>query len=164
MNHNLLTILLTHNRWANRNILDACALLTEDQLHRRFEMGPGSLHDTLLHTIFAMGAWADVLSNRPVRPRPDGERFPINQLRAMHEALCDELDRLAAARPLDETVSRTRDGTTYNYTRAVALTHVTTHGIHHRAQCLNMLRHMDIAPLPKSSIAEWSLETAAVPA
>jgi uncharacterized damage-inducible protein DinB len=33
---------------------------------------------------------------------------------------------------------------------------VATHGVHHRAQCLNMLRHLGVKPLPLSSVAEWS--------
>jgi hypothetical protein len=27
-------------------MLDACAKLTDEQFHHRFEIGPGSLHDT----------------------------------------------------------------------------------------------------------------------
>jgi uncharacterized damage-inducible protein DinB len=30
--------------------------------------------------------------------------------------------------------------------------------MHHRAQCLNMLRKLGVTPLPKSSVAEWTLE------
>ena len=37
-----------------------------------------------------------------------------------------------------------------------ALTHITTHGTHHRAQCLNMLRQLGVTPLPPSSVAEWT--------
>jgi uncharacterized damage-inducible protein DinB len=31
-----------------------------------------------------------------------------------------------------------------------------THGMHHRAQCLNMLRRLGVQPLPPSSVAEWT--------
>jgi hypothetical protein len=27
--------------------------------------------------------------------------------------------------------------------------------MHHRAQCLNMLRHIGLTPLPLSSVLEW---------
>ena len=40
--------------------------------------------------------------------------------------------------------------------RAAVLTHVATHGMHHRAQCLNMLRRLDVQPLPPSSVSEWT--------
>jgi uncharacterized damage-inducible protein DinB len=42
------------------------------------------------------------------------------------------------------------------FTRAVILCHVHTHSMHHRAQCLNMLRHLGVSPLPQSSVTDWS--------
>lgn len=44
-------ILLAHDVWATRKIIDACAKLSDAQFHQRFETGPGSLHDTLMHMI-----------------------------------------------------------------------------------------------------------------
>jgi uncharacterized damage-inducible protein DinB len=39
------------------------------------------------------------------------------------------------------------------------LAHVTTHGMHHRAQCLNMLRRLEVAGLsdnlPELDVLEW---------
>jgi len=46
-------------------------------------------------------------------------------------------------------------GKQYAFTRGAILAHVTTHGMHHRAQCLNMLRHIGVSPLPLSSVLEW---------
>ena len=42
-------------------------------------------------------------------------------------------------------------------TRSAALLHVLTHGMHHRAQCLNMLRQLGVSPLPLSAVVEWML-------
>jgi uncharacterized damage-inducible protein DinB len=53
-------------------------------------------------------------------------------------------------------VKRTRDGKEYSFTRGVVITHVATHGMHHRAQCLNMLKHLGVSPLPPSSVTEWA--------
>ena len=41
-------------------------------------------------------------------------------------------------------------------TRGATIVHVTTHGTHHRAQCLNILRQLGVTPLPPSSVAEWT--------
>ena len=49
-----LDILLKHDRWGTRRLLDVCEGLTAEQFQRRFDMGPGSLHDTLTHIIAAM--------------------------------------------------------------------------------------------------------------
>ena len=51
---------------------------------------------------------------------------------------------------------RTRDGRTFDLTRGAVLAHVVTHGMHHRAQCLNMLRRLGVRPLPPGSVTEWT--------
>src|SRR5204863_251817 len=63
----------------------------------------------------------------------------------------------AGRRPLAEMATRhLRDGRTLQITRGAVLAQVTTHGMHHRAQCLNMLRRLGVNPLPPSSVAEWT--------
>jgi uncharacterized damage-inducible protein DinB len=155
----VLQILLAHDRWSTAQMLDACARLTPDQFHRRFEIGHGSLHDTLAHVIAALRALTDTLAGSEPRPRVDGDgrRRTPGELRALLEASYDEFAAEASRRPLEETVTRTmRTGRTLTLTRGAALVHVTTHGTHHRAQCLNMLRHLGVTPLPPSSVAEWT--------
>jgi uncharacterized damage-inducible protein DinB len=154
-----LQILLAHDRWATLQILDACGKLSGEQFHRRFDIGPGSLHDTLTHVAGATRTWTDTLSGSEPRPRPEtdgGLRTP-DELRALLAESWEELHAEARRRPLEEIVTRQlRDGRTVRLTRAAVLTHVTTHGMHHRAQCLNMLRRLGVNPLPPSSVTEWT--------
>ncbi|MFQ5734086.1 MAG: DinB family protein [Planctomycetaceae bacterium] len=150
-------ILLASNHWATRNILDACAGLSDEQFHQRFEMGPGSLHDTLTHIVGAMRGWGDLLAGREIRPRPEGERYSPQQLLEMLDAAAADLESSAKSHPVDELMTRTRDGKSYTFSRGGVLTHVTTHGMHHRAQCLNMLRRLGVDPLPASSVVDWIL-------
>ena len=152
-------ILLSHDRWASAQLLDACARLPADQFHRRFDIGPGSLHDTLTHVLAAMRAMTETLAGWEPRPRldADGQRRAPEQLRPLLLASSRELAAEARRRPLDETVTRrTRDGRLLVMTRGAVVAHVATHGAHHRAQCLNMLRRLGVTPLPPSSVAEWT--------
>jgi uncharacterized damage-inducible protein DinB len=156
----ILQILLSHDRWASQQILDTSARLTGDQFHRRFDIGPGSLHDTLTHVIGAMRAWTDTLAGA-TEPRPrleeGAQRRTPEELRSLLDESSRELAAEARRRPLGETVTRrTRDGRTIELTRAAAVAQVTTHGMHHRAQCLNMLRQLGVTPLPPSSVVEWT--------
>jgi uncharacterized damage-inducible protein DinB len=157
-----LQILLSHDRWATAQLLGACGGLTADKFHRRFDIGPGSLHDTLTHVIGVMRAMTETLSGEGRRePRPrletDGQRRTPEQLRSLLEETWTEFSAQARRRPLDETVTRrTRDGKTLQMTRGAVLVHVATHGTHHRAQCLNMLRQLGVSALPPSSVAEWT--------
>lgn len=152
-----LKILLAHDRWATQQILSACSALTVEQFHQPFEMGPGSLHNTMTHLLGAMRGWTDMLAGREPRPRleQDGVRRTPADLLALHDQVAGAFNDIATAHPVDELVSAVRGGKTYTFSRGGVLTHVTTHGMHHRAQCLNMLRHLGVKPLPLSSVLEW---------
>lgn len=154
-----LDILLAQHRWATHRLLDACAALDDEAFHRSFEMGPGSLHDLLLHVLGAMQGWGDMLAGREQRPRLDeeGARMTLDEMRSRFDDLSDDLEASARAHPLDEEVSAERGGRRWTFRRGAVLTHLLTHGMHHRAQALNMLRHVGAEEPPPSSVLEWIL-------
>jgi uncharacterized damage-inducible protein DinB len=149
-------LLLIHNEWANRQLLETCRGLTDEQFHRKFEMGPGSLHDTMAHVFDAVGIWSDMIAGRERRQIVKQTRT-VDELLAYMEKNHAEFNALIAAKPASATFSATRMGKTYTFTYGGVVTHVMTHGMHHRAQCLNMLRHVG-AKQPMSSVAEWMRE------
>ena len=155
-----LKILLAHDHWATTQILHACATLPSAQFHQRFDLGPGSLHDTLTHILGAMRTWTDTLTGHDPRPRPesDGQRRTPAELLSLLNESHQKLAAESTRRPLAEMATRQlRDGRTVHLTRAAVLAHVATHGMHHRAQCLNMLRRLNVTPLPPSSVTEWTM-------
>jgi len=148
-------ILLTHNRWATRVMLECCASLPEEQFHQRFDIGPGSLHDTLTHILGAMQGWGDLLGGREQRARLEGSQRSVDQLLQLLDVIADDMQESVSAHPPEELVTGRRGDKTFTFTRGGVLTHVMTHGMHHRAQCLNMLRRLGVSPLPPSSVVEW---------
>ena len=66
---NPLEVLLEHNHWATRQILDALAKLTFEQFHQKFEIGRGNLHDTTTHILGAMRNWTYMLKGEEPPPR-----------------------------------------------------------------------------------------------
>jgi predicted O-methyltransferase YrrM/uncharacterized damage-inducible protein DinB len=166
-----LDILLRHDAWATREVLRACSGLTDEQWHRRFEIGPGSLHDALTHVVGAMLRWADRIDGPPTELRPSIEgiarRTPaelLALLEAAESGLAASADR-ARVRGFGTEFDVTLAGKTHRFTLGAALVHVTTHGMHHRAQCLNMLRHLG-APgvsdrLPEIDPLDWQLQARA---
>jgi uncharacterized damage-inducible protein DinB len=152
---NPIDILLEHDRWATQNIIDVCKTLSPEQFHRRFEMGPGSLHDTVTHIITALRVWEDTLSTRETRPRLEGTTRSVAELQTLFDESATAFAAVARKHPLDATVIRERDGHKYVFSRAGVIAHVATHGMHHRAQCINMLRQLGLTPAPHSSVAEW---------
>ena len=156
-----LQILLDHNAWATRELLVCCRKLSDEELDRPFEIGPGSIRSTLTHIVGAMRSWASRIGGQTPPPRTQ-ETLSLDELLRR----CDD-----AATALKETATRVCDEhrlrevmtfqpaghPEYRMTRAAALVHVTTHGMHHRGQVFNMLRRLgkpidcDLDPI------EWEL-------
>lgn len=187
-----LEILLASDAWATRKLLERCRPLSRDQFHQKFEIGLGSLHETLTHIVGTMRRWTDRIDGRPLRPalspvpgRPDipadaKARTPDELLEFLPPA---QQDLLAVMRKWRDTPDGfaghvvlewpRKDGgkqggmNRYTFTRGCCFVHVCTHGFHHRAQCLNMLRQLKVlAPgedMPLSSTMDWQTDTESPP-
>jgi uncharacterized damage-inducible protein DinB len=153
------TILLAHDRWATRAIIDRCRALSDEQFHHAFEMGVGSLHGTLAHMLGALEGWGHLLAGREPGERLETKGpFSCDRLAELLEELSDDFAAHAPpAMDPAEVVSGERGGKTWSFTRGAVLTHVTTHGMHHRAQCVNMLRQLGDEGPWKVSVIEWVL-------
>jgi len=152
-------VLLDHDHWANLKLYETCRSLSEQQLHRPFEMGTGSIHNNLVHNLGAMRGWTDVLNEGERRPRLEECRYTMGEIEDLHGSVSAEFRAAANAKPSGAVLTPSRDGQSYTFTAGGILTHVTTHSMHHRAQCLNMLRQLGVGQLPPSSVMEWMLET-----
>ena len=159
--------LLHHNAWATALLADRCRTLSPQQFARRFEIGPGTLQRTLLHIVGAMHRWADRIGDRAVRPSVDDEvnaPTPDEIIAILDETAAD----LAAVvgcvvdeDRLDEIMElriRGRDEP-FRFTRGTAIIHVLTHGVHHRAQALNILRRLGVEDLPEIDAIDWELHS-----
>jgi uncharacterized damage-inducible protein DinB len=159
--------LLAHNRWATHRVLDLCRPLSREQFHRRFEMGFGSLHNTMRHIVGCMRGWTDDIAARALRGPTKGpdESFSIDEFATLLDEVSDELKGMIETSDgrLGEHVYATFNGRRFTFTRGVVLTHVLVHGTHHRAQCLNMLRHLEVPgifdKLPDLDVNDWQYET-----
>ncbi|MGH7244587.1 MAG: DinB family protein [Phycisphaerales bacterium] len=168
-------ILLHHNFWGTREILNACRKLTTEQFTRSIPVGPaekGGLHANLTHIISVIGRWSDRIAGRtprvPLGPAFPGYAGPIDdRLRTP-----DELDRilevnhndLAALSPSiradpGRIVKLDLGGTPYAHTASALYLHALTHGHYHRAQCVNVLKQLGVPgvsdKLPDIAVTAW---------
>ena len=164
-----LNILLDHNTWAFRAVLDACRPLAPEQFHRDFGIGPGSLHDNLTHSLGVMLRWIDRVEGRPLRPRIDGRAGPgdtspvtrrtVNELHEVLSSAAREwTDLLPSLRTrLADTREITFPGspTLHRFSIAGAIVHLTNHGVHHRTQCVYMLKQLGAKTLPDLDEITW---------
>jgi uncharacterized damage-inducible protein DinB len=182
-----ITVLAAHDSWATRKLLETCTKLSREQFHQKFEIGLGSLHDNLTHIVGVMLRWADRVSGRPLRspimkmnfpgapPTPDArDRTPVELLAILGEAEADLKSIIESVRakglanPIQVTWP-TKDGgkKTYTFSTGAAIVHLYTHGEYHRAQCVNMLRHLKgpgvSDALPDIGVIDWQSQTESPP-
>ena len=158
-----------HRMWATRNILDAAAQLSAEELHAEFEIGQGSVWKSLVHMHAAEYVWLETLMGNetalfagdlpgkpPGNQQGDGGIKDFNDLREKWAALDNRwAEYLADLTPaaLDETVYRTRRSAgqeqRFGCHRGDGLLHVSTHAHYTTAQVVNMLRHCGAAKLPQ---------------
>jgi uncharacterized damage-inducible protein DinB len=157
--------LLRYNAWATRVLLERCRALTPEQFHQRFEIGPGSLHNTLRHVISAMKRWANRIGDRPAGEPIEKDPAPQtpDELLALLDRVNRELEQVLASVAREDRINEMMsvEFTPERFTRGTAFVHVCTHGVHHRAQALNMLRRLGVADLP--GIEAWDWEVRARP-
>ena len=82
-------------------------------------------------------------------------RFKTSTSLDLLDEIADDLAASARAHPMDELVMRSREGEEGTFARGAVLVHVPTHGMHHRAQCVNMFRQLGVELLPASAAVEW---------
>ena len=150
-------VLLDFDAWANERLFDACASLDDAALDRTFEMGIGSLRATFAHDLGAMIGWTGVLlgEEEPFASMREDPPWSVETFRIRQREANAAFRSAALDGEFADVVVREREGRTYAFTRGGILAHVTTHAMHHRAQCLNMLRRIGVESQPESSVFQW---------
>lgn len=139
-----------YNDWARDKVLAAAQGLSAADLERPVAMGWGSLWDTLRHLYGAERYWFMRWQGEEKTPFPAARTFQgPDGLWAAGRAIAEARDALLAtlgeadleqAIPLPDELARP------TWPLRLMLLHVCNHGVHHRAQALNMLRHLGRKP------------------
>jgi len=155
--------MLRHDAWATRALLVRAAALSDEQLDREFDIGHRSLRRTFIHIIANMECWHDLMAGKPQRthPSPAGQT-PITDLIARLDTVAAELLTLGmlvvVARREDEFFVDYLDQPARRKALGAGLLHVTTHGMHHRAQCLYLMRLLGLTQLPEGDALSWEAQ------
>jgi len=157
----LLDRLLGHDAWTTRKLLLRCRELSEEQMDRPFDIGHRTVRGTFLHVIRNVEIWSDLMSGVPVRPDqgqdPEERSIPglIARLDQASTDLAALARRVAADGRWDERWLDHLDDPPREKTYGGAIAHVVTHGMHHRAQLLYILRRLGLEDLPEGDVLTW---------
>jgi uncharacterized damage-inducible protein DinB len=142
-----LTNLFSHNLWANLNLLERCAELTEEQLQASIPGAFGSIHDTLQHIVKAEQSYFSRISTGQPRLRAEDEP-PLTiadmaeSVRTTGRGLIEWAPKVQAG----DTVRVDWDGTPTDVPKTVILTQVINHATEHRAQIMAIMTELGIEP------------------
>ena len=145
MTENILVRLFEHNNWANDQIIQACSVLSNEQLDTEPHSATmGSIRQTLLHLVSAQRGYLALLT-LPVEARPTVPLAfaELQESISISGAGLLALVRDEPAKPL-ATRLQTRDG--FFVEPWVILIQIINHATEHREQIKSMLSALGVTP------------------
>jgi len=141
---------LGYEAWTFRYFIGRCRELTPTQLHQPFDIGHGTVHDTINHIIVNIEVWTDLMRARPVRDLSPVAANAGSYLQRFDDAMADFADYahlLVAEGRLDETYLDVLDTPPKPKTFGGTLLHVLTHTTVHRWEVQHMLQRLGLSDL-----------------
>jgi uncharacterized damage-inducible protein DinB len=111
-----------------------------------------------------MEVWTDLIAGRPLRPdegaEPSGRSVEglLRRLEAVAPELAAVATRIARDGRLDELWLDYLDQPPAKKSYGGAIAHVLTHGMHHRAQLLYLLRRLGVRDLIEGDVLSWEAQ------
>jgi uncharacterized damage-inducible protein DinB len=144
--NNDLTEMLRYNAWANRELFEACRLLTDEQLDKQIPGVSGSVRELLMH--IAGGQQTFVLRTKGRQHEGElGRRSDWPGIETVIDIVVstsDELIAIAEQLEPNEEVDLPYQGKTYRYPKRFFLVHAMQHSTEHRTEVKVALAHIGI--------------------
>src|SRR4051812_28901000 len=126
---------LGYEGWTTGHILTRCQELTREQLHQAFDIGHGSLHETIVHLISVLEIWLEMMREEPSAQRsPIADNAPayLERFNAAMAGFSHFARSMVTANRLDDTFPNTFDEPPTYVTFGGTILHVLTHTTVHR--------------------------------
>jgi len=146
---------LGYEAWTFRYFIERCRELTPAQLHQPFDIGHGTVLDTINHIIVNIEVWTDLMRELPVRDLPPVAANADSYLQRFDAAMADFADYarlLAVEGRLDGTYLDVLDAPPKPKTFGGTLLHVLTHTTMHRWEIQHMLQRLGLSALIEGDV------------
>jgi uncharacterized damage-inducible protein DinB len=159
---NILDTYLDYETWMLRYFIGRCRDITHEQMHQTFDIGQGSVYDTIGHIIRNLEAWTDLMRGSPIRRLP---KFPedidacLKRFDAAMKDFTDCSQAIASANRLDDTYLDTLADPPLRKSLGGTILHVLTHTTGHRWELQHMLQRLGLTDLIEGDVQEWELRT-----
>lgn len=149
---------LAYEAWTLRHLIERCRDVPADGLQQPFDIGHGTLHDTVEHIIRNLESWTDLMRGRAERSLPPLPIRVDEYLLRCDAAMADFADcarTLAAEDRLDGTYMDVLDNPPKAKTYGGTILHVLTHTTVHRWEMQHMLQRLGLDDLIEGDALGW---------
>lgn len=126
---------LGYETWTLLYFITRCSDVSPEQLHQQFDMGQGTLYETIAHIISNLEVWTDLMRERPVRdlaPVPQAINACLQRFDAAMLDFADYTGLLAAEGRLDDSYLDVLDKPPKPKSFGGTIPHLLTHTTVHR--------------------------------
>ncbi len=136
------------------------AQLSDEQLDREFDIGHRSLRATFHHIIRNLEVWSSLMAGECVSAHDD-RTMPgmVHRLESAAQRFANISRQIADRNAWDETWLDLLDDPPREKTYGGAIAHVITHGMHHRAQVLYLLRMSGVSHAIEGDVLSWESQS-----
>jgi uncharacterized damage-inducible protein DinB len=152
--------LFAYDRWANRNVLDACRKLTAEQYVAEPVPGWSSVRSTISHIALATEFNLRTLAGDPDDRIPtEAELVTVDDVADLLERAYRRFEELRPLTPerLNTVLTLRAVGRTFTLRRWAILRHIVNHSTYHRGQVASKLKRFGIEQ-PNTDFFWWVIE------
>jgi len=160
----LLKRLREHQEYARHKLLAAAESLNDQQLRQSFEIGTGSIWNTLVHLYAAEFVWLEAIEGNPSPISPWQIKFDAmsdlivawQSLDSRWSTFFDGLEPSDLKRSIAKQSTSSGAGKLWATPLSDVLLHIPLHAQYTTAQAINMLRHLGVEYLPDTMFITMS--------
>ncbi len=173
----ILDLYLDYEAETTRYFIERCRELSHEQLHQTFDIGHGTIYDTIVHIIDNTGGWTQLMREVPMQ-RPSespgdmdegGEGGEVDEANEV-DGLLENYDAameyftgyaksVVADNRLDGTFEDHRWGDPVTTRLDRAILHVLTHNTGHHGEIQHMLQRLGVKDMRDGDLMEWGFIT-----
>lgn len=145
MNAALIDKQFEFNVWANVQLMETCATLTEEQLTTKLAGTAGTVRETLAHIVDGEGYYLNYLTGKkPWTEEPDWDNLSMRELAELAKTTGDWLLAVASKSDPMKRHERVRDGRPFHFFNHTIVAQAIYHAIEHRTQVKLMLTQLGV--------------------
>ena len=157
MTRSILADAFDHHVWATKQLMDACAGLTADQLASTVPGTYGTILDTVRHIVGADCNYLAVLTDGAIE-RIDEASIDLSELRSTFDRVSQAWPGFLAGEldPDQDYVRYRDDGSEAHAPLGIRLAQVLVHGTDHRSQIATALTQLGVTP-PEMDVWDFAV-------